>query len=606
MKFAVTYVSSLQHSQFSRHATLLRASTRPIKLIDAPIRLTVQLARGGRVHFVTRPVTSASARRPESQAVSAKTPVGRPVTYKCPANATTVSNDASVLERPCIVRVADWLRTQRELEATGRKKKPRGRLVARQRRETAFRNLTRGWRRLSSEERQARENDFILRSEGIAWSLNFDEQTEGLIRKDKRPANCLANKIQRLAKTMTGAKVPIVLVLEETEEGRLHAHGVAILENWNKDTLTAFMDLLRRAGGRIGGARQVALRKLFSATGWRDYITKVMPRTIANLGSHCVTYTSREITSLAREDYTRELERQKTVRRRRAAARGRAAASPVVPALSEAASANAPRCGHRAIFLSRNAGNDIPVAVRAGEGRSAGHRQRHPRRAERGVWLSSPRQVRGDSVQAHDVGRRKALVGFQTRHHSLAARGIADCRLQPALFLALEIGEGNTAPLIDTGKATSKRRSRGGIWPAGQVAARQIDILIKRRLRIDRGQRHRRRIALRRTEKPAGERDAVGIGTSSARLQETVRPSLDLRIQVEGECLALPCHSQATLGALTGARHPNRRDVVSEKIEAGVDRNPVGTLREFLKWRKFSLRCLLAGPRSRIPARRRD
>ncbi|WP_416796299.1 hypothetical protein [Ciceribacter azotifigens] len=228
-----------------------------------------------------------------------------------------------VLEKPYLTRVTEWLRTQRELEATGRKKKPRGRLVARQRQERTFRSLTRAWRRLSAEERQARENDFILRSEAVAWSLNLDKETERLIRKVERPANCLANKIQRLAKATTGAKLPIMLVLEETEEGRLHAHGVVILENWARDTVRSFIDLLKRAGGQIGGARQVALRRLFSAKGWRNYITKVMPRTIANLGSNSVTYTSREITCLAREDYTRELERQKAVRSRRAAARKR-------------------------------------------------------------------------------------------------------------------------------------------------------------------------------------------------------------------------------------------------------------------------------------------
>lgn len=392
MKYAVAHVSPLKSSPLLSHATYLRASTRRYELHDAQIRLTMRLTRGGRVHFVTKPATSAGARRPEAQAFSPATPVGRPVTYKSPATAPTVSNDTSVLERPYIVRIADWLRTQRELEATGRKKKPRGRLVARQRRDTAFRTLNKDWRRLSSDERQARENDFILRSEGIAWSLNLDEKTERLIRSDKRPANCLANKIQRLAKTITGAKVPIMLVLEETEEGRLHAHGVAILEKWTRETVSVFMDLLRRAGGRIGGARQVALRRLFSATGWRDYITKVMPRTIASLGSHCVAYTSREITSLAREDYTREFERQKAVRRRRAVARGSQSKAASASSVSCPSTTGARERQVRGAILRPISWNRLPAGAFA-DRRVATGRRRPQRPGRRHTGSHRPPQV---------------------------------------------------------------------------------------------------------------------------------------------------------------------------------------------------------------------
>ena len=268
--------------------------------------------------------------------------------------------------------------------------------MARQRRETAFRTLNKDWRRLSSDERQARENDFILRSEGIAWSLNLDEKTERLIRSEKRPANCLANKIQRLAKRMSGAKIPIMLVLEETEEGRLHAHGVAILENWTRETVSVFMDLLRRAGGRIDGARQVALRKLFSAAGWRDYITKVMPRTIASLGSHCVTYTSREITSLEREDYTREFERQKAVRRRRAAARGSQSKAASASPVSCPSTTGARERQVRVAILRPISWNRLPAGAFADQRLGTGRRR--------------------ISIQAHGSHRNASLTGDQSKH----------------------------------------------------------------------------------------------------------------------------------------------------------------------------------------------
>ncbi|MBX4874441.1 hypothetical protein HJA89_16325 [Rhizobium bangladeshense] len=175
---------------------------------------------------------------------------------------------------------------------------------------------TKGWLRLSSDDRERRVLDFAFRSESIAWTLNLTPQQEARLRGLERPAKALADAINRASKRLLGRAPPISLALEVTPTGRLHAHGIVTLE---RGEWKAFREALKSAGGKFqgrGAGRQTDTRKLWNATGWASYIAKDFDRTAEALGTEKIFYQCNATRAGAREEYEASLARQKALRRR--------------------------------------------------------------------------------------------------------------------------------------------------------------------------------------------------------------------------------------------------------------------------------------------------
>lgn len=170
---------------------------------------------------------------------------------------------------------------------------------------------TKAWLRLPADDRERRVLDFAFRSESLSWTLNLTPKKQVQLRKSDRPAKLLADAINRACKRELGRSVPISLALEVTSTGRLHAHGVATLEHGEGK---AFHAALKSAGGKMqgrGSGRQTDIRKLWSATGWADYIAKAFDRTAEALGTDKIFYQCRATVAGTRDEYETDLARQK-------------------------------------------------------------------------------------------------------------------------------------------------------------------------------------------------------------------------------------------------------------------------------------------------------
>lgn len=177
---------------------------------------------------------------------------------------------------------------------------------------------TKGWERLSSDDRQRRVLDFAFRGESLAWTLNLTAtQAARLRQSDRPPAKMLADAINRASKRLLGRAVPISLALEVSPTDRLHAHGIATLE---RGEWKLFREALKSAGGKVEGpgvGRQTDTRKLWSATGWASYISKNFALTAKSLGTDKIFYQCNATRAGARDEYEAGLARQKIARRGR-------------------------------------------------------------------------------------------------------------------------------------------------------------------------------------------------------------------------------------------------------------------------------------------------
>ncbi|QWW69355.1 hypothetical protein [Rhizobium sp. WYJ-E13] len=207
----------------------------------------------------------------------------------------------------------------RKYEAYQEVHKPRGRNAKLSIKATrAAHKKTKGWERLSPDDRQRRVLDFAFRSESVAWTLNLTaKQATRLRQSDRPPAKMLADAINRASKRLLGRAVPISLALEVSPTGRLHAHGIATLE---RGEWKAFREALKSAGGKVegsGAGRQTDTRKLWNAIGWASYIAKDFALTAESLGNDKIFYQCNATRAGARDEYEASLARQKIARRGR-------------------------------------------------------------------------------------------------------------------------------------------------------------------------------------------------------------------------------------------------------------------------------------------------
>ncbi|MBB3566086.1 hypothetical protein [Rhizobium sp. BK491] len=220
-------------------------------------------------------------------------------------------------------------------ERLARTPKPRGR-HARKRKP-----ITRAWERLTPAEKLEATFDRAFQREAIAFSLNFSGKKIAKLEASADPARDLSCAINRVAKELLGFPLPLAFSFEFSDDGRLHCHGVAILPDWQAETVNRFRQVLKRAGGMmhgIGSGRQVDVKVLTNWKGWNGYRMKDRDRTTTRLGTSKIDYTSNALKKVAREDHDAELARRKNSRttHRRPASAKKPLASPTHSPAAEA------------------------------------------------------------------------------------------------------------------------------------------------------------------------------------------------------------------------------------------------------------------------------
>lgn len=198
------------------------------------------------------------------------------------------------------------------IERQSKAKKPRGRHARKPK------PITRAWSRLSPAEKLEATFDRAFQREAIAFSLNFSGKKIAKLEASADPARDLSCAINRVAKDVLGFALPLAFSFEFSDDDRLHCHGVAILPDWETETVNRFRQVLKRAGGMmhgLGAGRQVDVKVLTDCKGWNGYRMKDRDRTIARLGTSKIDYTSNALKQVAREDHDADLARQKTRRK---------------------------------------------------------------------------------------------------------------------------------------------------------------------------------------------------------------------------------------------------------------------------------------------------
>ncbi|MBY2941406.1 hypothetical protein HF264_17070 [Rhizobium leguminosarum] len=282
--------------------------------------------------FATNSVLGNQAEAPTAQAVAAVSAAAGVVQYEHPAP-TPPSPSTTPAYLPLV---------KERLAGTP---KPRGR-HARKRKP-----ITKAWVRLSPAEKLEATFDRAFQREAIAFSLNFSGKRIAKLAASADPARDLSCAINRVAKAVLGYRLPLAFSFEFTDDDRLHCHGVAILPDWEQETVNRFRQVLKGAGGMmhgLGSGRQVDVKVLTDCRGWNGYRLKDADWTVERLGTAKIEYVSRELGRIAREDHDAELARRKsrkTTHRRPASAKKASASlthSPVTKTRQRAAVSQSP------------------------------------------------------------------------------------------------------------------------------------------------------------------------------------------------------------------------------------------------------------------------
>jgi hypothetical protein len=112
--------------------------------------------------------------------------------------------------------------------------------------------------------------------ETLAFSLNLGTKfLDTLTAGSPSARDKVRNRIARTLKAKLGRKVAFIVVLEETHQGRLHAHGIV---QATRDEQSKVDEALRAAGGKWtaahGEERQLHLTPVWGAHGWWKYVLK--------------------------------------------------------------------------------------------------------------------------------------------------------------------------------------------------------------------------------------------------------------------------------------------------------------------------------------------
>jgi hypothetical protein len=117
-------------------------------------------------------------------------------------------------------------------------------------------------------------------AESLAFSLNFGVALLATLTPGcPSTRDVVRNRISRLLKSKLKRDVAFIVVLEETWDGRLHAHGAVQAD---RDEMPRVDEALRAAGGNWTAVRgedhQLHLAPIWSSCGWWDYLIKDLRR----------------------------------------------------------------------------------------------------------------------------------------------------------------------------------------------------------------------------------------------------------------------------------------------------------------------------------------
>lgn len=148
--------------------------------------------------------------------------------------------------------------------------------------------------------------DVAARNGGRAFSLNLSAARERSILRSADPTRTLSTYINRALKKNLGRPIPYSFAFEFSPEGRLHVHGAYIPVDQSKEHAQAVKAVFREAGGKIkgrAGSRQMDTDQIHDASGWFRYTLKTHRRTVTSLGTDKVTFISKNLRNLARDQY---------------------------------------------------------------------------------------------------------------------------------------------------------------------------------------------------------------------------------------------------------------------------------------------------------------
>lgn len=118
-----------------------------------------------------------------------------------------------------------------------------------------------------------------------AFSLNLSSDVEAAALKTPLKAKIyMHDRIKKAFKRYFGIDVDFAFVLEFTPAGRLHIHGIIVVDQEHKKLAT---QALMEAGGKWDAAHpefQADVRKLWCGDGWANYVDKTSSRTRKILG----------------------------------------------------------------------------------------------------------------------------------------------------------------------------------------------------------------------------------------------------------------------------------------------------------------------------------
>ena len=162
------------------------------------------------------------------------------------------------------------------------------------------------WTKLSYWQKVGEIVRFAGKQNGQAVTLNMSPEFEGYVLASSSPKRAIAKRMNEELSKVNLNRLPILLILEITREGRPHLHGVIIQGGIPTKEIQKAM---RRAVGNVAGhsgSRQFASRAIYNANGWSNYITTDLRRTKKNLSvrdESDLVWKSHSITEKAREHY---------------------------------------------------------------------------------------------------------------------------------------------------------------------------------------------------------------------------------------------------------------------------------------------------------------
>ena len=154
------------------------------------------------------------------------------------------------------------------------------------------------WRSLSEPDLYALACETIDEHPSVAFSLNLSDKVIIHAQKHDDPAGYLKERINRSFRKAGLEKSPFVFTFEYTGSGRLHVHGMLILQDRSPEDVHS---ALKAAGGALASkGRQLSLKNVNNAGGFLSYSHKTLDQTQGLLQGR-VSFISQSLRRLTKD-----------------------------------------------------------------------------------------------------------------------------------------------------------------------------------------------------------------------------------------------------------------------------------------------------------------